>query len=509
MENQNEEYATILPRRISNEDLAKLHAHYKKNLSQEAVEYLKRRGITLETAERFELGYESFQIGFQTPRGKMGGYFTNCIVFPVRDADGSIVDLIGRSIFDEKPKYKALVGKGEVFFNEEIIENSDDILLCKNVFDVLSLEQAQMPAICSSDFSSFKESHAHKLKGKRIFICYPNDETGRRESNRISSLLHELAKEIYNVYLPEGFRDINNFFVQVKNPAETFQRLLNETVEETLKVPVSPDVRNLVVFVEEYMKRHSGDVQGTPTGFPDLDEKLVGGLRTGFYLITGMVSSGKSMLLRQLADHISFTGVPVVYVSWDMTAFELWARSIARILQVSPQQVITAQVPIEGINQANQEYSAMAKHMWTLEGTMDTSLDEVEDYIERIIQSIGRVPIVFIDHLLRIPLRDKEGRLIQQNYSLVSYILHQWSRQWDTSIVAVAPQQIHEHPMSGAVEAAVDVILTMQKEEHEQDEKEKEKMGLYLKKNRNGTLGKISLVFDKEKAIFLPSHSLC
>lgn len=505
MENQNEEYTTLLPRRVSTEDLAKLHAHYKKNLSQEAIDYLKRRGITLETADRFELGYESFQIGFHSPRGKMGGYFTNCLVFPVRDAQGLIVDLIGRSIFDEKPKYKALVGKGDVFFNEEIIENSDDILLCKNVFDVLSLEQADLPAICSSDFSSFKESHAQKLKGKRIFICYPNDEAGRRESNRISSLLHELAKEIYTVFLPEGFRDINNFFVHVKNPAETFQRLLNETVEETLKVPVSPDVRNLVVFVEEYMKRHSGDVQGTSTGFPDLDEKLVGGLRTGFYLITGMVSSGKSMLLRQLADHISASGVPVVYVSWDMTAFELWARSIARILQVSPQQVITAQVSVEAINQANQEYTVMAKHMWTLEGTMDTTLDEVEDYIERIIQSIGRVPIVFIDHLLRIPLRDKEGRLIQQNYSLVSYILHQWSRQWDTSIVAVAPQQIHEHAMSGAVEAAVDVILTMQNEEDEQEDKEK--MSLFLKKNRNGTLGKISLVFDKEKAIFLPFHS--
>lgn len=502
MENHNEELTAILPRRISTEDLSKLHTYYQKNLAHEALDYLKRRGITAETAEKFQLGHESFQIGFHTPRGKVGGYFTHYLVFPVRDANGTLVDLIGRNLLGEKPKYKVLVGKGDVFFNEEILSNSDDILLCKNVFDVLSLEQADLPSICISDFSSFKESHAQKLSGKRVFICYPNDEVGRRESNRIAGLLNEVAKETYTVFLPEGFRDINQFFIQVKNPAEMFQRLLNEIVEESVKVPVSPDVRNLVVFLEEFQKRHHGDVPGISTGFSELDQKLVGGLRTGFYLISGEGSIGKSMFLRQIADFLAFSDVPVVYVSWDMTGFELWARSIARILEVPPKQVITGQVPLEQVNQANQEYTLLAKNIWTLEAGMDTTLEDVEDYMERIIQSIGRVPVIFIDHLLRIPFRDKEGRLIQQNYSLVSYVIHQWSRQWDTAIVVAAPELIHLHSMSGSVEAAVDVILTMEKAPGKQEEENKDRISLTLKKNRNGTLGKLDFTFDKGKAVF-------
>ncbi len=492
----------ILPRRLYTEDLEKLHAHYQKNLNQEALDYLKKRGILPSTAEKFQLGFEPFQIGFNSQRGKASGHFTNCIIFPVKDMQGQMVDLIGRSIFDEQPKYKTLVGRGEIFFNEQTITESDDILLCRNVFDVLSLEQGDLPALCVHDYAGFKEVHAQKLAGKRVFICYPNDEAGRRESNRVSSLLSELATEVYTVFLPEGFRDVNHFFVQVKNPADTFQQLLQETVEESVNVPVSPDVRNLVVFLEEYQKRHQGHLQGIPTGFDSLDQKLMGGLRTGLYLITGLVSSGKSMLLRQMADQIAKSGTPVVYVSWDMTGFELWARSMARLLGMSPQHIISAKAPLDKLNQANQEYLIIAKNMWTLEGRMDTTLDEVEDYVERIIQSIGKVPVVFIDHLFRVPLRDKEGRLVQQNYSLVSYFLHQWSRQWDTPIIAAAPRQAQDPPLHSSIEAAVDVILSL-----EADEDQSQSITLQLKKNRNGTLGELTFTFDKEKAVFYPSQS--
>ncbi|RKD25679.1 hypothetical protein BEP19_01685 [Ammoniphilus oxalaticus] len=504
MDLQKDDFGASLPRRVSSDDLTKLLQYYRKGLTREATDYLRRRGIKAETAEKFELGFEPFQIGFYTPQGKLGGYFTNCLVFPVRDANGLLVDLIGRGINGAKPKYKALVGRGDVFYNEQILSHSEDVLLCKNVFDALSLEQVDLPTLSLLD-STFKEAHAKKLADKRVFICYPNDDKGRRESNRIAGLLQEVARETYTVFLPEGFRDINHFFVQVKNPPEAFRKLLKDIVDESLKTPVSADARNLVVFLEEFQKRHHGESPGISTGFSELDEKLVGGLRTGLYLFTGEGSIGKSMLLRQMADYIAAEDTPVVYVSWDMTGFELWARSIARLLGVAPKQVIAGQVPLEQVNQANQNYAKLAKNMWTFEGGVDTMLPEVEDYIERIKQTIGRAPIVFIDHLLRIPYRDKEGRIVQQNYALVSYALHQWSRQWDTPIVVAAPEQIHRHPMSGSVEAAADVILTLRLATEEADEREeerKEKVSLYLKKNRNGTLGALHFEFDKQKAIF-------
>jgi replicative DNA helicase len=502
MEKEKKDQGMFLPRRMSHEDLNKLHGYYRKNMTPEAVSYLKRRGISEETAEAFQLGFEPYQIGFQTGRGILGGYFTNYIVIPIKNADGELVDLIGRTIFDEKPKYKTLVGKNDVFFNEDIIDQSDDILLCKNIFDVISLEQADLPAICISDSSPFKESHAQKLAGKRVFICYPNDEAGRRESKKICAMLTETVKEVYTVYLPEGYRDINYFFIQIKNPAETFHLLLNETVEENLKVPISPDVRNLVVFLEEYQKRNNGDVVGIPTGFAELDSILAGGLRTGLHLISGTLSSGKSMFLRQMSDQISAGGIPVVYVSWDMTGFELWSRSMARMLQESPKDVLAGKVSMEKINQANQDYALIAKNLWTMEGAMDTTMDEVAEYVERIIQSIGRVPVVFIDHLYRIPIRNKDGAILHHQLPYIAYQLHQWSRQWDTPILVIVPAG-HEHSQAVSfVEGAADVILALEMNQETVETEERKKVSLNLRKNRNGTLGRACMVFDKEKAAF-------
>ncbi|HJV46531.1 MAG TPA: DnaB-like helicase C-terminal domain-containing protein [Bacillota bacterium] len=505
---EKKEVGISLPRRISSEDLNKLHAYYRKNITSEALAYLKRRGISEESVEAFELGFEPYQIGFQTGRGMLGGYFTNYIVFPIKNTEGELVDLVGRTILEEKPKYKNLVGKNDTFFNENIIDQSDDILLCKNVFDVLSLEQVDLPAICLPDSSSFKDIHAEKLAGKRVFICYPNDEAGRRESKKISVLLQEIVKEVYTVYLPEGFRDVNYFFIQVKNPTENFHLLLGETVEESLKVPVSPDVRNLVVFLEEYQKRNNGDVQGTPTGFTCLDQLLFGGLRTGLHLIVGSVSSGKSMFIRQIADQMAANEVPIVYVTWDMTGFELWARSMARLLQTSPQDILTGKIPMDKVNQANQSYASIAKNLWTLEGSMDTTLDEVADYVERIIQSIGRVPVVFIDHLYRIPIRGKEGTAIHLQLPLIAYQLHQWSRQWDTPIVVIVPAQIEQTQAISFVEGAADVILQLDTSKEPCEAKDRKKIAVHVKKNRNGTLGKVFMVFDKEKATFNPSEGI-
>ncbi|WP_254611288.1 DnaB-like helicase C-terminal domain-containing protein [Paenibacillus sp. JMULE4] len=93
------------------------------------------------------------------------------------------------------------------------------------------------------------------------------------------------------------------------------------------------------------MKRHRGQSSGTPTGIAELDETLFGGLRSGLYLIAGGASSGKTMLMKQIADHIASEQMPVVYVSWDMTAFELWARSIARIIGTEPQKVLSGKIP--------------------------------------------------------------------------------------------------------------------------------------------------------------------
>ncbi|WP_176560162.1 DnaB-like helicase C-terminal domain-containing protein [Brevibacillus dissolubilis] len=498
-----------ITKRFSWEDLDQLVEQYSKQMILEAYAYLNARGIKKQTAEDFRLGYEKAKIGFHANgKGTLGGYFSNRIIFPIIDADGKTVDLVGRAIDNREPKYRSLLGRNDTFFNHPIIASTEDVILVRNVFDVMSLAQERLPAISLPDTSPFRDTHAQQLTGKRVFICYPNDEPGHRESLRIAQMLEGVASDVFIVQLPEGVRDVNDMFVRGKDPHDLMTDLLNEAVSENLKMPVLSDARSLSVFTEEYMKRQKGLFGGIATGFPELDAKLTGGLHPGLYLLMGNISTGKSMLLRQMADQIAGKGVPVVYVSWEMTAYELWCRSMARLLHVEPSDMLSGKVEMEKITQATQAYGEVAKHMMTIEGTLGVTLQDIEETIQRIIQANGKAPVIIIDDLFRINQRDNQGNIVHNNQAMNVYQLHQWSKQFSTPIVISASiKDLNQSEIHPLVEVAVDTIIHFEaKQKDDTNKSQVDEISLNLVKNRNGTNNSVKLQFDKQKAEFFASQ---
>lgn len=485
-------------------DLEELVVHYQKQLREDALFYLQRRGIEQETVENYRIGFEPGKIGFYVNSNKLGDYFENRVIIPITNAQGVTVDLIGRSIDHREPKYKSLLGVDGFMFNEEILEDTEDVILASGVFDVLSLAQGRLPAVCVSVWMTFKECHAEKLRGKRVFICLGNDELGRRESVRIQSMLQTTAKQALIVQMPESIRDVNDFFVRVQNPLDTFIKLLNETMEETMMLPIAPDVKNITIYTEEYMKRHRGLSSGIPTGFAELDKTLFGGLRSGLYLLAGGASSGKTMLMKQIADHIASEQTPVVYVSWDMTAFELWARSIARIIGTEPQKVLSGKISPEEVSEANKQYVQISKMLWTLECSIDTPMDRVMASIERIGAMAGKTPVVFIDHINRIPVTGlpQVPKSASEHQTILAYVLKQWSREWGGLVLAAIPSDIAEEALPQGVEASADVILLM-KPQPVGRPNQGHGVALHLLKHRNGSQTTIQLRFHDQKAVFV------
>ncbi|WP_248925394.1 DnaB-like helicase C-terminal domain-containing protein [Paenibacillus hamazuiensis] len=482
-------------------DLEQMVAHYQKQLREEAFFYLQKRGISEEIIEQYRIGFDPGKIGFVVDSGQLGNYFENRVIIPITDENGTTVDLIGRTIDHREPKYKSLFSLEDHLFNELILAETEDVVLCNGVFDVLSLAQVRLPAVSVPDLSTFKEQHAEKLREKRVFICMGNDELGRRESVRIQTILQKYASESYIVHLPETIRDINDFFVRVQNPLDMFMQILNHTIEETLRVPVSPDVRNITVYTEEYMKRYRGQVSGAATGISKLDEALFGGLTGGLYLLAGASSTGKSMLMKQMADHIAGTGTPVVYVSWDMTSFELWARSIARILGIAPQMVLSGKAHPEQIAEANKTYSQIGGMLWTLECSLDTTLDKVISSIGTIAANVGKTPVIFVDHLQRIPaLKQQIPHSRNEDQSTIAYALKQWSRERQLPIVAALPTEPGQTRLPEGVEASADVIMFL-KYGGSADGGAKPVI-LEVVKHRNGNLVSIPLQFFDSKALF-------
>ncbi|WP_127485653.1 DnaB-like helicase C-terminal domain-containing protein [Paenibacillus ehimensis] len=486
-------------------DLEELVIHYHKQLREEAYAYLERRGIHQETADLYRIGFEPGKFGFYVNSGKLGDFFENRIIIPITNADGATVDLIGRSVDQREPKYKSLLGEGDYLFNEQILEQTEDVIVCGGLFDVLSLAQAHLPAVCVPIWMSFKEIHADKLRDKRVFICLGNDEAGRRESVRIQALLQSTAKQTFVMQLPESIRDVNDFFVRVQNPLDSFMRLLNETMEETMLLPIAPDTKNITIYTEEFMKRHRGQASGVPTGFAALDEALFGGLRSGLYLLAGAASSGKTMLMKQMADHIASNQTPVVYVSWDMTGFELWARSIARLIGTEPQNVLSGKIEPRQVAEANKRYMPISNMLWTIECSLDSTIDRVMTNVERIAGMSGRTPVVFIDHINRIPAGGLPNppRSSAEHQTIIAYMLKHWSKEWGGPVIAAVPSDIGEERLPEGAEASADVIMRLKPEpEPGGPSASGIRSSLQLLKHRNGTLATIPLRFYDQQARF-------
>ncbi|MEI7024580.1 DnaB-like helicase C-terminal domain-containing protein [Paenibacillus sp. y28] len=481
-------------------DLEQLLTTYQKQLRDEAFYYLEKRGITPSTAEHFRLGYEPGRIGFvASAGGAPAGMFENRIIIPVIRGE-QVVDLIGRAVDHREPKYKFLLNVDDVFFNGDALEETEDIILCTGPFDVMSLHQVDIPAVCVPGHLGFKEQHAELLKGRRVFLCLGNDESGRRESVRISDLLQEQANEIYTVHLPESVKDINDLFVKLANPFEAFMQLLHQTVEHAMITPIAPDVRNVTVFVEEYMKRHRGQTSGIPTGIAALDQALLGGLQPGFILLAGELSCGKTMLLKQLADYMAGHGTPVIFASWDLTRFELWCRGIARILGVAPQLILNGRIDPQAVGEANKQYAQISQMLWTLECAPDMKLDRVAASIEKIAASAGKAPVIIIDDLARIsPFADAAKTRTAES----AFILKQWAMEWNCPVIAALPLEHGQTTLPLPLEAAADMIMQLGAAPlHTGAHEPGSILHLQLAKNRNGSLHTIGLRLDEHKVLF-------
>jgi len=83
------------------------------------------------------------------------------------------------------------------------------------------------------------------------------------------------------------------------------------------------------------------EMRGTPPeafpfGIPALDDSLKGGIRPGqFFVIAGDTGKGKSALMIQAAGLAAQKGTPVLYISLEMPATDVWKRAVSAATRTS------------------------------------------------------------------------------------------------------------------------------------------------------------------------------
>jgi len=206
-----------------------------------AIEYLKKRGLTGETAARFGIGYAAdawdellnhlshddpsrqslLRTGLIIERENKSGFydrFRQRVMFPIRDSRGRTIGFGGRIIDAGEPKYlnspeTELFHKGRELYGlydaRQSTRQLTRLMVVEGYMDVVSLHQAGITYAVATLGTATTPDHLQRLFRviNEIVFCFDGDRAGRAAAWRAleTSLPH--AREGRNLrfmFLPEG-----------------------------------------------------------------------------------------------------------------------------------------------------------------------------------------------------------------------------------------------------------------------------------------------------------------
>lgn len=218
---------------------------YKQQLKQhggatQAVEYLKQRGLSGETAARFGIGYappgwdnllkhfagkgvgkkQLLEVGLIIDKPNGGHYdrFRSRIMFPIRDRRGRVIAFGGRALGDETPKYlnspeTNVFHKGRELYGlyeaRSTVRNLQQIIVVEGYMDVVSLAQYGVNNAVATLGTATTPEHLEKLFRivSDVVFCFDGDRAGRQAAWRALEtsipLMHE-GRQLHFMFLPEG-----------------------------------------------------------------------------------------------------------------------------------------------------------------------------------------------------------------------------------------------------------------------------------------------------------------
>ena len=218
--------------------MARAMRFYREQLkvSEKAVDYFKRRGVSGEIAAKFGLGYapdgwQGLEQAFPdyadqalvecglvivNDQGRRYDRFRDRVMFPILDQRGNVIGFGGRVIGEGEPKYlnspeTPLFEKGRELYGlpqaRKAIQETNCVIVVEGYMDVVGLAQLGVENVVASLGTATTGHNIHRLlkQAGRIVFCFDRDSAGDRAARRAmeNSLEHlEDGKQIEILQMP-------------------------------------------------------------------------------------------------------------------------------------------------------------------------------------------------------------------------------------------------------------------------------------------------------------------
>ncbi len=173
------------------------------------------------------------------------------------------------------------------------------------------------------------------------------------------------------------------------------------------------------------------------TNLNALEQKMNGGLIGGrFYILGGIPSSGKTLLINNIADNICLNGYPVLFFSFDDGKSELRYRTWARISKTSIESYNKKEFSKASIIEMCAQ--SLVKKVMSLKYVVQEmiTIDKWENLINQFVEQYKKAPVVIIDYLRKLKT-DKDSsdeRLRVDNVNLLTDL----AKKYNTPIIAIS-----------------------------------------------------------------------
>lgn len=479
----------------------------------EAVGYLASRGINLETAQAWGLGYDpSPKHGWKDSAGEW--HNSGRIVIPWAGSDYYHID---RAIDDrakelkyDKPKAEE-VG-GQPLWNPGALKH-DAFFVCEGALDALAIQACGFEAVALGSARNAELIEAIKATdGAGVALLLLDNDEPKADGRRIGQEAQEqLSKDMEAANVDHV--SVNAADLGAKDAAEAYAtsalqlsfRLLSwhdrgvEERERRKEEKYAAALKRLHVVdaatIADNICNLSEPVIPIPTGFAKLDRALGDGLQPkNVYVMGGSPSMGKTSHVLQVSDQVAASGnAHCLFVSVEQRASELVAKSLSRLLATRPDAAgkthyATAQdltvcarriawnrdlANQLALTEAQAYYrDVIAPRVHFMEGQQQPTVRDVRTIAETIADRNGAPPCIFIDYLQLLAPVEGHGREDEKNVLKRNMVaLRQLAGDLNTPVVVLAAlsrdgglkaMEIDSFRDSSNIEFSADVLLGLQ-----------------------------------------------
>jgi len=320
------------------------------------------------------------------------------------------------------------------------------------------------------------------IKAWNEIIAYGFDEEWK-----LNELLEKAEKSIFNV--TQTF---------IRNKLVHINEILNKRYEEFAEIHENP----------ELITQHRLQVD-----FKSLDDKL-GGLKWGdMVVLAARPSMWKTAFALNLGQNVGFKDKSVAIFSLEMSKEQLTDRMIASAMGIDSWKLAKWELEDEEFAKIGEAMERLSDANIYIDDSAWGSLVDLKSKSRRL-KMESWLDVIIIDYLQLMSNGNSMNRV--QEISEISRGIKSLARELDVPIIALSQlsRAVESRPdkrpvlsdlrESGAIEQDADIVMMMYREDYYDEFSEKKGITeIFIRKNRNGPIGNVQLMFNKNNQKFL------